>query len=150
MESLRTCYGGDEAWDQRVLDLCDYAVSLERAVARWEEFDFERDSPARLVERVLELMIERDKLKSGRDHVQAEWAGFLERAAAADARSEALARELGAAREALRILADNEYTDTELGMVCVVCQRDPERLRTGRHELDCWLAAALAAQEKDG
>lgn len=42
-----------------------------------------------------------------------------------------------------QILRDHEYEDTELGMICLVCQRDPENLTTGQHEPDCWLDEAL-------
>lgn len=43
-----------------------------------------------------------------------------------------------------KILRDHEFEDTELGMVCVVCQRDPENLKAGEHEPDCWLSEAVA------
>lgn len=53
---------------------------------------------------------------------------------------------LAAAERALDIVAENEFVDTEIGMICIVCQRDPARLRTGVHEADCWLAAVLEAR----
>lgn len=50
----------DEARDT-ALDVCrDDVPRLLAEVRRWEAFDFERDNPARLVEHVLALMVERD------------------------------------------------------------------------------------------